>query len=48
MIVNSHENSTKFCTTEEGVLYLVDAQWYSDNTCDEKINEFKLKGQEWK
>ena len=44
-IVNT---DAKFCTTNKGVLYVVDDKYYSDNNCDEKVNYVTLKGQDWK
>lgn len=45
-IVNT---DAKFCTTEEGVLYIVDDKFYLNNkNCDKKVNYITLKGQEWK
>ena len=47
-IVNSCEKSQKFCTTEKGVLYLVDNDYYLKNDCNEYCKEFKLEGVNWK
>lgn len=36
-------NGTKFCVTEKGVLYFVADDWYKENNCENKVNEFCLK-----
>lgn len=47
VVVNIGTEGQKFCTEKEGVLYLVDNEFYLKG-CDEYCNEFKLKGVDWK
>lgn len=36
-------NGTMFCTTDKGILYFVDDEWFKENNCENKVNEFTLK-----